>query len=533
MVKERTVKIFVSARILRHISRGIYRTPAGALKELIVNSYDAGALRVTINTGYPDFKKMVITDDGAGMSCEDFENIVQSIGLSNKTAGDFVELPESNLRRTIVGHYGIGMLAIGQLCGTAKITSKKKGSKDGFEAIIDFDQFDIKPQDGIPRAAIKDEKQLESAERPRKATNPPKTKKIEIGTCKLRKLDYNDIDKPSHFTRIELENIRSSISLKLSGDFYRAYGDTVLNQKYYPTFDRLLELFVEFENQIRRGQYPYEKLCWELATYCPLSYPDLDAFKAEGPLQAIKMLADQYDFQIVIDGLELHKPLLRSFFSDNSNEIRRIFGWKNEPYASGKQVSGYLICRRKIRPKCMQGILVRVGGVAVGMYDLTYLEYPYHEAVKFEQLTGELFVDGLFGAMNVDRNSFNETDDDYLALVQWFHGKLHNQVFPEIKKMMERKREDASSALVAMLSDYFKNHQMSTEIRYEHLGKKSRLFHLKGKTVIINKDHNLGRPRKSRLESYCLAIILIASGSMPTVQIEDAFVSLVSARRTK
>ena len=33
------VPIRVSARVLRHMSRGIYRTPAGAVKEIISSAY--------------------------------------------------------------------------------------------------------------------------------------------------------------------------------------------------------------------------------------------------------------------------------------------------------------------------------------------------------------------------------------------------------------------------------------------------------------------------------------------------------------
>ena len=57
-----TITIEVSSRIIRHISRGIYRSPAGALKELVSNAYDAGARKVTINTGYPTVEKIIVTD---------------------------------------------------------------------------------------------------------------------------------------------------------------------------------------------------------------------------------------------------------------------------------------------------------------------------------------------------------------------------------------------------------------------------------------------------------------------------------------
>ena len=89
------MEIKVSARLLRHISRGIYRTPAAALKELVSNAYDARATEVSINTGFPTFESIVVTDNGDGMSQGEFKTLVQRIGLSNKIAGDILTTPWS------------------------------------------------------------------------------------------------------------------------------------------------------------------------------------------------------------------------------------------------------------------------------------------------------------------------------------------------------------------------------------------------------------------------------------------------------
>jgi HSP90 family molecular chaperone len=112
MAQPRIVPINVSSRVLRHISRGIYRTPAGALKELVSNSYDAGARQVTVTTGWPTLREIVITDNGRGMTTPEFEDIVQHIGFSNKNLGDEILVPRSPVKRRTIGHYGIGLLAV-------------------------------------------------------------------------------------------------------------------------------------------------------------------------------------------------------------------------------------------------------------------------------------------------------------------------------------------------------------------------------------------------------------------------------------
>ena len=80
-------KIKVSSKILGHISRGIYRNPADAIKELVSNAFDADATRVAITTNWPSFDIITCRDNGSGMTLEKFERIVtQEIGERTKRA---------------------------------------------------------------------------------------------------------------------------------------------------------------------------------------------------------------------------------------------------------------------------------------------------------------------------------------------------------------------------------------------------------------------------------------------------------------
>jgi hypothetical protein len=241
--------IEVSARILRHISRGIYRTPAGALKELISNAYDAGARKVTINTGYPTFKEIIVTDDGKGMTRNEFVKIIKNIGLSEKSAGYEFKIPSSNQKRVTIGHYGIGVLAIGQLCEKVTITSKTKNSIEGFEAILDFEQFETKEISGFKRALIKDEKEIERKDKERE--------KFPIGKCSIRSLKYPKDNAEAQFTKLKLENIRHPVQRKLSGSLLKEYNDLNMQRLYSASFQNLLTLYREKEDAIRHGQYPY------------------------------------------------------------------------------------------------------------------------------------------------------------------------------------------------------------------------------------------------------------------------------------
>ena len=85
--------INVAASVIADISAGIYRTPAGALKELISNAFDADAESVRISTGDPHFRTFTCTDDGSGMTPDRFKEIMGLIGGSSNATR--TSIPES------------------------------------------------------------------------------------------------------------------------------------------------------------------------------------------------------------------------------------------------------------------------------------------------------------------------------------------------------------------------------------------------------------------------------------------------------
>src|SRR2546423_1105756 len=77
--------IKVSSKTLGHISSGLYRSPAGAMKELISNAFDADAEWVHISLNPPSFDVVSISDNGTGISLDKFINLMEhQIGDSDK-----------------------------------------------------------------------------------------------------------------------------------------------------------------------------------------------------------------------------------------------------------------------------------------------------------------------------------------------------------------------------------------------------------------------------------------------------------------
>jgi hypothetical protein len=537
MARPKIVPINVSSRVLRHIGRGIYRTPAGALKELVSNAYDAGAREVTVTTGWPVLQRIVVTDNGKGMTEEEFVDVIQHIGFSNKNTGDEVIIPGTRVKRRAIGHFGIGLLAVGQLAGMMTITSKTEGTRTGFTAEIDFDQFDHVTEDDIERAEIKLEAGVEHEEASQRDAESPA---LRIEKCKVTRDEYPAADKDESFTRIVLNGIRRFVHEHLAGQLAESNTDAVKHQRYSSNFQELLRLLREREATVSLGWYPYERLVWEMSVYCPVAYPNIGPFAADGTLHHIAAVAAKARFALKIDGIMVLKPFERAFFEDSDFPVEEIFSWENEPFASGEtklQSSGYLIYKRRIRPKAIQGVLVRDDGVAVGLYDTTYLRYPFNEGQKFNQLTGEIYATGLSGALNIDRNSFNETDDTYLSLCKWFHKKLREEgVFTRLKQLQsspEASRRSENRAIVqetlALIAD--KLGGTLQKVRFEKLGRSAPLLSVHGKTLVLNQDHPDGSGSGAKREKVLLAAVLVLGGVLTPAEIQDFDALIYDAKR--
>jgi HSP90 family molecular chaperone len=103
----REFPINAAASVIADISAGIYRTPAGSLKELVTNAFDADANVVHVSTNAPHFGTFTCSDDGNGMTPEQFEQIMGLIGGSSKR--DHGEVSPLH-KRPFVGRIGIGIL---------------------------------------------------------------------------------------------------------------------------------------------------------------------------------------------------------------------------------------------------------------------------------------------------------------------------------------------------------------------------------------------------------------------------------------
>ena len=372
-------EIKVSSKILGHISAGIYRTPGGAIKELVSNAFDADATRVAIATNWPSFDIITCRDNGNGMPPEKFEKIMtQEIGNSTKST-EINEFGENvtDQGRPIIGWLGIGMLGVAQICHEFKLISHNKKEKSAFRAVIRLGDF-------------RDEEEYSvSQEQP-----------VEVGQYKIETIKYDPIKAGTYVIASEM---RTAFVMK----FRKSLG-----KKPIP----LPSKFSEFLKVIHRARSikslsDYWQMVWELSLACPIPYKDEGPFNwekidAESELKTqlieLQKGLNGYKFDVVIDGLSLRKPIQFPLFSPTLPKKKqtrgRLFKLNKlvDVFGGTLKLFGYIYLQysRAVEPMELRGLLIRLRNTAIGTYDSTLFQYPKVPSPPFNWLSGEIYVKG-------------------------------------------------------------------------------------------------------------------------------------------
>lgn len=440
MDKSRSIN--VSLKVIADLSQGLYRSPADALKELIINAYDADSPYVNINFSR-DYSEVVVKDIGTGMSIDDFITIMETIGGSDKRAEGNIDKTKSG--RKIVGRIGIGLLSVSQIANDLEIESTTQGSTIGFRAAVKFDQFASEEARKIKITQLWEDNE-----------------KIEIG--KYSYTELKGLDKDIHYTRLTLKNLKRTIKEKLIAKNETDSFPRMLGTKY-----KEIEPFIRWMGEkgvTKTGLHEYDRIFWELCVLCPVPYLDKSinvynhskgTYKTTDFEKLTFKINQETKFDLFVDGIRCFKPIKMPakwekdyplFFNLlfmpglNDGQIHYMdYDRNNKPVRKTINLRGYIYFQRpKIWPPELQGILIRVRNVAVGQYDSTFLTYRRHEGFKFSQITGEIYVDELDEALNIDRSSFRETDPAFVKLREAIHDYLAKSVFPGIKNYATEER---------------------------------------------------------------------------------------------
>jgi signal transduction histidine kinase len=125
-----------SAYLQRLIGRELISTEYIAVAELVKNAYDAGATEVIVELKKDPPQKLAISDNGLGMSLEEFERLWMVPGYSEK-----VEAGEA-AGRPLLGEKGIGRFAADRLAEKLTVVTKRVGEDDALCVVFDWKEFE-------------------------------------------------------------------------------------------------------------------------------------------------------------------------------------------------------------------------------------------------------------------------------------------------------------------------------------------------------------------------------------------------------
>lgn len=416
-------EITVGSRIIDYLSSGLYHTPAACLKELINNSYDAEAERVDIFVK-PDADRIIIADDGKGMTKNEFERHFKRISESHKRDDDS---PLAHGRRKI-GKIGIGFIAANELCEVMELYSTQAGSSELLHVVIDFSELRKPP-----------------AERRR-------------GNSDMVKADYRGeiLEAPLdvHYTQLYLKNVRGEARDILAGampqsgtekvkSLYGLRPESVVRKLRDPSIRTWKEFDAYSETMLAIGlnvPVPYYQ-GWIPPNLLP---------KASEFVQRTAEL----DFNVFYDGSELGKSIV--LWPDEKSNAALIsrFDFHGEYVAA----TGYFYAQHGlIRPQELQGLLVRIREAAVGEYDHSFWGYASNNASLIQRwVSAEIWAnDGLEEAMNIDRRTLREAHPAYVELRNAVHNHLRRVLADARSELYEkpsaeRKEADSNEALATL-----------------------------------------------------------------------------------
>lgn len=381
-------EIKVASRIVDYLSSGLYNSPASCLKELVNNSYDADATRVDVFVK-PDADRIVVADDGLGMTPKEFVDHFQRVSESHKR--DKADHTPSG--RPKVGKIGIGFIAANELCDVMEIISTKKGSTELLRVEVNFQEMRLDPPDRRRRdndSFVKGDYEGMIERAPRK----------------------------EHYTHVLLKEVRPNAKGILAGAIKREHVAGPASV-YGLKPDSVRLLIAPMTNWGELDEYSQAMLQVGLnvpVRYLPNWYPNQHA-------EVLEPLEDQVavlNFSVFTDGSDLRKPVVL-------DPGDRNLLWPLEIEGQHVSARGYLFAKHGVlRPQWLNGVLTRIRHAAVGEYDATFLNFKSSEQTLFQRWTScEIWADDrLEEALNIDRRTLRITHPAYVELQEAFHDAL-------------------------------------------------------------------------------------------------------------
>ena len=137
MTEKTELKMTFDANVIEHLGVRMYSTLPPVLSELIANAYDADATKVSVELHDKDKKnmKIIVKDDGIGMSFDDIQEKFLPIGRNRREKGD----KRTPGGRDPIGKKGLGKLSFFGIVTTITVNTVKANKNNIF--VMDWDKL--------------------------------------------------------------------------------------------------------------------------------------------------------------------------------------------------------------------------------------------------------------------------------------------------------------------------------------------------------------------------------------------------------
>ncbi|KJE49328.1 ATP-binding protein [Acidiplasma sp. MBA-1] len=426
---ETRISLQVSVQIIKHISRGLYRSASSAIKELVSNSFDADANNVVVKwffsydkSGTIMLKQIEVSDDGEGMN---LDNLIYSFTHIGGSAKELNENLKTKSGRPVIGRLGIGMLSVASACRGFRVITKKEHEEREYISDVSLEFLD----------------QL------RELTDT--MDKFNIGNVKISSRSVSGYEK---YTKIQISDFRPPFLAGIIGDLPESY---FFSKKIIAENSKESESYIVryIEEKLGKGEKllklsQFDQILTELALMAPIKYLSDGPVRKSVPMAgseeysipgtdnidylSLKKRLEDLNFRLYyemyiedekVSKFELFKPLRYPLDSDlklhSVKELdpyvivvgpveRKILNDVDEEVET--KISGYVYHQNmRILPHEFRGILFRVYNVAIGTYFQDELRLYSEDPVILHQMLIEVYLDeGFQSAVNLDRESLFE-----------------------------------------------------------------------------------------------------------------------------
>lgn len=387
---------------------------------------------------------------------------------------------ESPSGRKLIGKIGIGLFAVAQLTNHFQIITKRKGSSERVSATVKIntyrenayiDEEDESYASGTYKVVAEKTSDLEAHGTTIVLMNIQRAVKEKLQSREIwEALDeqeaspdvglFDVVPKPNfHIGRVASDN-----QLLKPANLPWSSSDSP-REKFENFFSETLKLGRNSNDRSDLTHLDnYLKMVWRLSLGSPIEYLDTHPFdftgssridffalsnKPKGSAKEVWIEEDQTirdalglqagksdplaNFSVFIDGVQLFRPVRLSDELQGSKampspllfagKVETNFGNASEDRSGGKlSFEAYLYWNSRIIPKESIGALLRVNGASGTLFDPDFLGYQIAEQTRKKQVTCEIFVlEGLDGALNIDRESYNTSHPHYLYIQKWLH----------------------------------------------------------------------------------------------------------------